>query len=87
MAQRDEGRPSHAVSPTFVSGAGGPSFDHNPEGDSFMMPPAITLRHAWTEVVVSDDYDAHMAAIGQAQANAELVPLLLERWPPPGVMS
>jgi hypothetical protein len=34
--------------------------------------------------VLSDDYDAHMAAIGQAQANAELVPLLLARWPPPG---
>jgi SAM-dependent methyltransferase len=30
------------------------------------------LRHAWTEIVTADDYERHMAAIGQAQAAAEL---------------
>ena len=30
------------------------------------------LRRAWTEVVTADDYERHMAAIGQAQAAAEL---------------
>jgi hypothetical protein len=30
------------------------------------------LRRAWTEVVTADDYERHMAAIGQAQAGAEL---------------
>lgn len=31
------------------------------------------LRKAWTEIIQPDDYDAHMAAVGQAQANAALV--------------
>jgi hypothetical protein len=31
-----------------------------------------SLRLAWTEVVTADDYDEHMAAIGQAQAAAAL---------------
>jgi SAM-dependent methyltransferase len=31
------------------------------------------LREAWTEIIQADDYEAHMAAVGQAQANAELV--------------
>lgn len=31
------------------------------------------LREAWTEIIRPDDYEAHMAAVGQAQANAELV--------------
>ena len=30
------------------------------------------LRRAWTEVVTADDYEQHMAAIGQAQAGAQL---------------
>jgi SAM-dependent methyltransferase len=30
------------------------------------------LRRAWTEIVTPDDYEQHMAAIGQAQAAAEL---------------
>lgn len=30
------------------------------------------LRRAWTEVVTADDYERHMAAIGQARAAAEL---------------
>jgi len=33
----------------------------------------MTLREAWTEFIVADDYEQHMAAIGQAQANALLV--------------
>jgi hypothetical protein len=31
------------------------------------------LREAWTHIVLADDLDAHMAAVGQAQANAALV--------------
>ncbi len=30
-------------------------------------------RRAWLEVVSGDDYDQHMATIGQAQVNASLV--------------
>ena len=30
------------------------------------------LRRAWTCIVTADDYEEHMAAIGQAQAAAEL---------------
>jgi hypothetical protein len=41
------------------------------------------LRDAWTRVQASD-YDAHMAAVGQAHANALLVPSLLRDHPPPG---
>src|SRR5215469_14428897 len=36
------------------------------------------LRRAWTEIVVADDYEEHMAAIGQAQAAAELTSYLIE---------
>src|SRR6185503_8361208 len=39
------------------------------------MDPA--LRRAWTEVISADDYEAHMAAIGQAQAAAALTEWLL----------
>lgn len=31
------------------------------------------LRNAWTKVIQPGDYEAHMAAVGQAQANAALV--------------
>lgn len=40
------------------------------------------LRHAWTKLIKSEDLDAHMAAVGQAQANAELVAELFESHPP-----
>lgn len=36
------------------------------------------LRRAWSEIVVADDYEQHMAAIGQAQAAAELNRHLIE---------
>ncbi len=36
------------------------------------------LRRAWTEIVTADDYDEHMASIGQAQAAAALTRGLLE---------
>lgn len=31
------------------------------------------LREAWTSVIRAEDYEEHMAAVGQAQVNAELV--------------
>jgi hypothetical protein len=37
------------------------------------------LRRAWTEIVTADDYEEHMASIGQAQAAAELTRWLIER--------
>jgi SAM-dependent methyltransferase len=36
------------------------------------------LRQAWTEIVTADDYDEHMASIGQAQASAALTRCLVE---------
>lgn len=36
------------------------------------------LRRAWTEIVTADDYESHMASIGQAQTAAELTRCLLE---------
>jgi predicted RNA methylase len=42
------------------------------------------LRRAWTEVVTAEDYEAHMAAIGQAQAAAELTRWLLAAAAIPG---
>jgi SAM-dependent methyltransferase len=33
----------------------------------------MTLREAWTRFVAAEDYETHMAAVGQAQANASLV--------------
>jgi hypothetical protein len=35
------------------------------------------LRRAWTEIVTADDYDAHMASIGQAAAAAALTAILV----------
>jgi hypothetical protein len=35
------------------------------------------LREAWTRIVLADDLDAHMAAVGQAQANAALVETMI----------
>lgn len=37
---------------------------------TFMSTP---LREAWTSIIRPEDYEAHMAAVGQAQANAKLV--------------
>src|SRR5689334_5945021 len=45
------------------------------------MDPA--LRHAWTQVVTADDYDEHMAAIGQAQAAAALTRQMIQSAAPP----
>jgi SAM-dependent methyltransferase len=36
-----------------------------------MTPVTLTLRDAWRGGVKAQDYEAHMSAIGQAQANAE----------------
>ncbi|HME09163.1 MAG TPA: class I SAM-dependent methyltransferase [Bryobacteraceae bacterium] len=36
------------------------------------------LRRAWTEIVTADDYEEHMASIGQAQAAAELTRHLIQ---------
>jgi hypothetical protein len=36
------------------------------------------LRRAWTEIVTADDYEEHMASIGQAQAAAELTHRLIQ---------
>jgi hypothetical protein len=44
---------------------------------------SISLREAWTGVVAADDYERHMAAVGQAQANAGLIDGLLHSYPPP----
>jgi hypothetical protein len=40
------------------------------------------LREAWTTVIRPEDYDAHMALVGQAQANAQLVVDWLRSNPP-----
>jgi hypothetical protein len=42
------------------------------------------LRRAWTEIVTADDYERHMAAIGQAQAGAELMAWMLAAAPEGG---
>jgi hypothetical protein len=45
----------------------------------------MTLREAWTRHIAAEDYEAHMAEIGQAQANASLVlELLAAAAPEPG---
>jgi SAM-dependent methyltransferase len=43
----------------------------------------MTLREAWTRFVTAEDYEQHMAAVGQAQANASLVTELLDAAAPP----
>jgi hypothetical protein len=45
------------------------------------MDPA--LRRAWTEIVTCEDYERHMASIGQAQAGAELMCQILRGANPP----
>jgi hypothetical protein len=41
------------------------------------------LRRAWTEIITGDDLDQHLAAIGQAQAGAELACTMLRSAAPP----
>ena len=41
------------------------------------------LREAWTRIVLADDLDTHMAAVGQAQANAALVETMMTTGGPP----
>jgi hypothetical protein len=41
------------------------------------------LRHAWTQIVTPEDYEEHMAAIGQAQAGAALTEYILQSANPP----
>jgi SAM-dependent methyltransferase len=43
----------------------------------------MTLREAWTRFVNAEDYERHMAAVGQAQANASLVAELVAAAAPP----
>jgi hypothetical protein len=45
--------------------------------------PQNPLRDAWTSAIRAEDYEAHMAAIGQAQANAALVADYFRAHPPP----
>jgi hypothetical protein len=40
------------------------------------------LRLAWTKQIEPDDYEAHMKAVGQAQANADLLAELFRDFPP-----
>ncbi|MBZ5526404.1 MAG: class I SAM-dependent methyltransferase [Acidobacteriia bacterium] len=44
--------------------------------------PQNPLRDAWTSAIRAEDYEAHMAAIGQAQANATLVADYFRARPP-----
>jgi hypothetical protein len=37
----------------------------------------LGLRRAWSEIVTAEDYEAHMAGIGQAQAAAELTTCMI----------
>lgn len=39
------------------------------------------LRKAWAEIIAAEDYETHMAAIGQAEANAQLMKDLFDRHP------
>jgi hypothetical protein len=49
---------------------------------------ARSLREAWQGHITAEDYDAHMARVGQAQANARIVGLFVEHWltPPSRVL-
>ena len=40
------------------------------------------LRLAWTKHIEPDDYEAHMKAVGQVQANADLLAELFRDFPP-----
>ncbi len=43
--------------------------------------PSRDLRYAWAEIINPVDYETHMAAIGQAEANAYLIKDLIEAHP------
>ena len=43
---------------------------------------AELVRDAWTKTILAADYETHMAAVGQAQANASLVAELFKLDPP-----
>jgi hypothetical protein len=45
-------------------------------------PPRVLLRRAWREHITIEDYERHMAAIGQAQANAALLEELFRNFAP-----
>ncbi len=47
-----------------------------------MKPAPGTLREAWLGHISIEDYERHMSAIGQAQANASLVEELFRRHAP-----
>jgi SAM-dependent methyltransferase len=42
-----------------------------------------SLHRAWTEIITGDDLDQHLAAVGQAQAGAELAAWMLRSAAPP----
>src|SRR5713101_7078807 len=45
----------------------------------------MTLRELWRRHIAADDYERHMAAVGQAEANAGLIQeLFRDHAPPPG---
>lgn len=48
-----------------------------------MTGPPRSLREIWREHIDAGDYERHMAAIGQAQANAELLADLFRDHAPP----
>jgi hypothetical protein len=48
--------------------------------DPIAMPRP--LRDAWAARIRAEDYEAHMSAVGQAQANAALVADWFHAWPP-----
>jgi anti-sigma factor RsiW len=45
-------------------------------------PMRQQLREAWSKLITAEDYEAHMVAVGQAQANAALVCEYLQAHPP-----
>ncbi len=47
------------------------------------VPMEPELQLAWTRVITADDYDEHMAAIGQAQASAALTVEMIRVIDPP----
>src|ERR1700730_4902331 len=50
---------------------------------SLPLPMDSGLRRAWTQIVTAEDYEEHMAAIGQAQAGAALTQYMVESANPP----
>lgn len=44
----------------------------------------MTLREVWSQRIAAEDYEQHMRAIGQAEANAWLTAEFVTRWVPAG---